>query len=64
MGACARLRLRCFRLFLFQPELRRPRATLHDLEITLDPISPEYVWMRPFTAAGEHSVFVDRIVEL
>src|SRR5919197_1595870 len=37
---------------------------LHDLEIALDPIGSELVWMRPITASSEHSVLVHRIVEL
>jgi len=49
---------------LFQPQLRRPRAALHDLEIALDPIGTELVWMRSVAATGEHSVVVERIVEL
>ena len=61
---CPPLPLGCFNQLLFQPQLRRPRATLHDLEIALDPIGPEFVWMRTVTAAGEHSVLVERIVEL
>src|SRR5262249_41781588 len=62
--ALSRLLLRVVSLFLFQPQLRRPRTTLHDLKIALYPFCTELVWMRTFAASGEHSVFVDRIVEL
>ena len=48
----------CLKL-LFQLQLRRPRATLHDLEIALDPIGPDFVWVRTFTASSEHSVLVE-----
>src|SRR5262249_46032220 len=58
------LLLRVVSLFLFQPQLRRPRTTLHHLEIALHPFGTELVWMWTFAASGEHSVFVDRIVEL
>src|SRR5215468_11885519 len=51
-------------LFLFQSQLRCPCTALHHLEVALDPIGPEFVRMRTFAASGEHSVFVDRIVEL
>src|SRR6185369_1418949 len=50
--------------FLFQPDLSRPGTTLHDLEIALDPIGPNLVRMRRVTTASEHSVLVERIIEL
>src|SRR5215831_4454184 len=59
-----RLLLRGVSLFVFQPQLRCPCTALHHLEVALDPIGPEFVGMRTLTASGEHSVFVDRIVEL
>ena len=58
------LLLRRFRLFLFQSHLRCPRTTLHYLEITLDPIRTEFVWMWTLTSSSEHSVLVDGVVEL
>ena len=65
-GAAHRASLRHSGLnhLLFQFQLRRPGATLHDLEIALDPIGAELVRMRTVAAPGEHSVLVDRIVEL
>src|SRR5712675_3527471 len=68
-GSCSvrapsRLALRRFGQSLLQLQLRRARATLHDLEIALDPIGAELVWMGTVAASGEHSVFVERIVEL
>src|SRR5262249_18153775 len=63
-SALSLLLLRVVSLFLFQPQLRRPRTTLHHLEIALDPFCTELVWMRTFAPSSEHSVFVDRIVEL
>ena len=52
------------RHFLFQLQLRRPCATLHDLEIALDHFGAEFVGMRTVAAAGEHAVFVHGVVEL
>src|SRR5258708_18976090 len=60
----SRLALCRFDQSLLQLQLRRARATLHDLEIALDPIGAELVWMGTVAASGEHSVFVERIVEL
>ena len=36
----------------------------HDLEMALDPVGADLVWMRTFAAPGEHSVLVERVVEL
>src|SRR5262245_8956887 len=58
------LLLRAVSMFLFQSQLRCPCTALHHLEIALDPIGSKLVWMRTLTASSEHSVFVDRIVEL
>src|SRR6266853_5964254 len=68
-GSCSverssRLALCRFDQSLLQLQLRRASATLHDLEIALDPIGPELVWMGTVAASGEHSVLVERIVEL
>src|SRR5689334_8593603 len=50
--------------FLLQSQLRCPCAPLHDLEITLNRIGADFVWVRTFAAAREHSVLVECIVEL
>ena len=56
-GAAHRASLRHSRLnhLLFEFQLSRPRATLHDLEIALDPIGSEFVGMRAIATPREHS---------
>src|SRR5260221_7657525 len=60
----SRLALCRFDQSLLKLQLRRASATLHDLAIALAPIGAELVWMGTVAASGEHSVLVERIVEL